>query len=193
MSAHEIHEICCSSTSPTRGSLTLHSPHRALDVVSHPINISESADLGSAIVTTKYKGAGPFVEQQQPAASTTKSEIQPLMTEHHTKISNTPTTRPSLAQSMIPTFTKVNAIDGSSSISLTSKIQILLIYLFFNLGLTLYNKAVMIMVGRTSNLSGPVWISDINTVPIPVSIDCSACRFRHGRHSDPTISSCLHS
>ena len=41
---------------------------------------------------------------------------------------------------------QVSTIDGSASVTVASKVQVLLIYFAFNLGLTLYNKAVMIKV-----------------------------------------------
>ncbi|KAL8753112.1 MAG: hypothetical protein Q9199_005283 [Rusavskia elegans] len=39
---------------------------------------------------------------------------------------------------------QVSTIDGSASVTVASKIHVLLVYFAFNLGLTLYNKAVMI-------------------------------------------------
>lgn len=116
-----------------------------MDILSHPVGISRSADSRSAVDTSKRESIDLHVEYQQPQTPTIKSEMQPLMTENHTKISNPPMTNPSPAQPRMPVFTKVNAIDGSRGISLTSKVQILLIYFLFNLGLTLYNKAIMIM------------------------------------------------
>ena len=43
---------------------------------------------------------------------------------------------------------QVSTIDGSASVTVASKVQVLLVYFAFNLGLTLYNKAVMIKVSR---------------------------------------------
>ncbi|KAL8950739.1 MAG: hypothetical protein Q9222_003236 [Ikaeria aurantiellina] len=48
---------------------------------------------------------------------------------------------------------QVSAIDGTASIPAAAKIQILLVYFAFNLGLTLYNKAVMIKVNLEATLS----------------------------------------
>ena len=47
------------------------------------------------------------------------------------------------------TMATVGAIDGSANVDMMTKIKLLGIYFFFNLGLTLYNKAVMIQVGLT--------------------------------------------
>lgn len=41
----------------------------------------------------------------------------------------------------------VGQLDGSEGVSTATKMKFLAIYFFFNLGLTLYNKAVMIQVG----------------------------------------------
>ena len=41
---------------------------------------------------------------------------------------------------------KVSSLDGSASVAASSKLRILLLYFILNLGLTLYNKAVMIKV-----------------------------------------------
>lgn len=59
-------------------------------------------------------------------------------------VSSVPT--PPATQAKMGGLVNVSATDGSSSVSTTSKLQILLVYFMFNLGLTLYNKAVMIMV-----------------------------------------------
>ncbi len=44
-------------------------------------------------------------------------------------------------------MTSAGVVDGSVYVSTVTKIKYLAIYFFFNLGLTLYNKAVMIQVG----------------------------------------------
>ena len=44
----------------------------------------------------------------------------------------------------------VGEMDGSVDVATATKIKFLAVYFFFNLGLTLYNKAVMIQVGLTS-------------------------------------------
>jgi hypothetical protein len=41
---------------------------------------------------------------------------------------------------------RVGFVDGSSNVSFTTKLKFLMIYFIFNLGLTLYNKAIMIQV-----------------------------------------------
>lgn len=59
---------------------------------------------------------------------------------------------PSDITNSIATMTSAGVIDGSVYISTTTKMKYLAIYFFFNLGLTLYNKAVMIKVGLSANL-----------------------------------------
>ena len=49
----------------------------------------------------------------------------------------------------------VGAIDGSANVDTMIKIKFLAVYFFFNLGLTLYNKAVMIQVSRASICDSP--------------------------------------
>ena len=48
------------------------------------------------------------------------------------------------------TMAPVGAIDGSVNVDTMTKIKFLAVYFFFNLGLTLYNKAVMIQVSFTT-------------------------------------------
>ena len=40
-------------------------------------------------------------------------------------------------------LSRVSALDGSAEVSVTTKVKLLIIYFLLNLGLTLYNKAVM--------------------------------------------------
>lgn len=63
-------------------------------------------------------------------------------------------------QAKMDGLAKVSAIDGSGSISATSKVQVLLLYFVFNIGLTLYNKAVMIMVSTVLNASNTTLVAD---------------------------------
>lgn len=42
----------------------------------------------------------------------------------------------------------VSVLDGSAAISAATKVQFLMIYFVFNLGLTLFNKVIMIAVRR---------------------------------------------
>jgi hypothetical protein len=44
---------------------------------------------------------------------------------------------------------RVGFVDGSSTVSFATKLKFLMIYFIFNLGLTLYNKAIMIQVRLT--------------------------------------------
>lgn len=55
---------------------------------------------------------------------------------------------------------QVSTIDGSASVTVASKIQVLLVYLSFNLGLTLYNKAVMIKVSMKRILANGHHVAD---------------------------------
>lgn len=41
---------------------------------------------------------------------------------------------------------RVSLADGSASVSVATKLKFLIVYFIFNLGLTLYNKAIMIKV-----------------------------------------------
>lgn len=47
----------------------------------------------------------------------------------------------------------VSATDGSAAISTSTKVKYLIVYFAFNLGLTLYNKAIMIAVCGYANMS----------------------------------------
>ncbi len=57
------------------------------------------------------------------------------------------------------TMTSAGVIDGSVYVSTAMKMKYLAVYFFFNLGLTLYNKAVMIKVGLSTNLIVPLFPS----------------------------------
>lgn len=43
-------------------------------------------------------------------------------------------------------MTRVSLVDGSADVSVATKLNFLAVYLIFNLGLILYNKAIMIQV-----------------------------------------------
>ena len=58
--------------------------------------------------------------------------------------------KPSHGKSEETKMTRVSHIDGSADVSLATKLNFLMVYLVFNLGLTLYNKAVMIQVCANS-------------------------------------------
>lgn len=57
------------------------------------------------------------------------------------------------------TMTSAGVIDGSVYVSTAMKMQYLAVYFFFNLGLTLYNKAVMIKVSLSTSLIVPLFPS----------------------------------
>ncbi|KAI4128835.1 MAG: hypothetical protein LQ338_002535 [Usnochroma carphineum] len=82
---------------------------------------------------------------QSLIAATTNSDKNSLTNGIDAKKAATESSFSSPVPTRLDGLVKVNAIDGSGSVSFRSKIQILLIYFLFNLGLTLYNKAVMIM------------------------------------------------
>ena len=49
---------------------------------------------------------------------------------------------------------RVSLVDGSAHISVATKLNFLVVYFIFNLGLTLYNKAVMIQVRKNRLFQG---------------------------------------
>ena len=102
-----------------------------------------------------------------PPSQAQSVEHSPTATPHHTR-AGTPThdkllqrsgtetnetmialnalMRPSCGKPEETKMTRVSLIDGSADVSVATKINFLMVYLIFNLGLTLYNKAVMIQV-----------------------------------------------
>ncbi|KAL8936770.1 MAG: hypothetical protein Q9216_004755 [Gyalolechia sp. 2 TL-2023] len=113
-------------------------------------DITESAEPRSTAYTNEHQKTGSeraasLLAHHHPAAVAVSSENQPSAIKDDAKLSTALTTTSNPSQPIIDRLAKVNAIDGSSGISLTSKVQILLIYFIFNLSLTLYNKAAMIM------------------------------------------------
>ncbi|KAL8959228.1 MAG: hypothetical protein Q9193_003873 [Seirophora villosa] len=131
------------SASPSRGSNKPHTSRQVEDFVTKLGSMASLRDAISATDTDARVGAGTTRTQDvqaQISAIPISDKQMPITgdgsTESITK-----------ALSPIPTKTRprVSAIDGSSDISATSKFQVLLIYFMFNLGLTLYNKAAMIM------------------------------------------------
>ncbi|KAI4171407.1 MAG: hypothetical protein LQ343_004263 [Gyalolechia ehrenbergii] len=159
MSAHDFNEWDCSptqtpaqtrSTSPSRGSNIPHSHRQAAEFVSRLTSIAESAEPKNTAYTRELEKTGSehdvsLSTHHHSTVATIRSEHQPLIIEDRAKPLTAQTTTSSPAQANMVRLAKVNAIDGSSGISITSKVQILLTYFIFNLGLTLYNKAVMIM------------------------------------------------
>ncbi|KAL8933051.1 MAG: hypothetical protein Q9211_005989, partial [Gyalolechia sp. 1 TL-2023] len=159
MPTHDIHELGCSptqtpaenhSTSPSRGAKVPHSYRQAAEFVSPLTSIKESAEPKSPAYASELDKTGSehdvsILAHHHSTATSVRSENQPLINEDSAKLSIARRTTSSLAQPNRDRLARVNAIDGSSRISVTSKVQILLIYFIFNLGLTLYNKAVMIM------------------------------------------------
>lgn len=102
-----------------------------------------------------------------PPFQTQSVEHSPTATPHHTRAgtpiheklldrsgNETKETMAALNALMKPSYgtpeetklTRVSLVDGSADVSVATKLNFLLVYLIFNLGLTLHNKAVMIQV-----------------------------------------------
>lgn len=102
-----------------------------------------------------------------PPSQTQSVEHSPTATPHHTRAgtpirgklldnSGTEATetmaalnaliKPSRGMPEEAEVTRVSIVDGSANVSIATKLNFLMIYFIFNLGLTLYNKAVMIKV-----------------------------------------------
>ncbi|KAI4255307.1 MAG: hypothetical protein LQ352_002639 [Teloschistes flavicans] len=138
------------STSPIRSHHMPHSHKEAADFFTKLNTIVEAentSDASKAPASIGFTKATPY-----PAPLIAYGAISPVRNldtqtsplggqRKNPIVQSTPTT---LVNSEMEGYTKVNALDGSGSTSTASKIQILLIYFAFNLGLTLYNKAVMI-------------------------------------------------
>ena len=62
--------------------------------------------------------------------------------------------KPSYGTSEETKLTRVSMVDGSADVSIATKLNFLMVYLIFNLGLTLYNKAVMIQVCAKPQFQG---------------------------------------
>ncbi|KAI4288555.1 MAG: hypothetical protein L6R35_002176 [Caloplaca aegaea] len=136
------------SASPSRGSNMPHTSDEAAEFITKLSGMASFRDVTDATdpdaraeaKTTKAKGiearTGVIREFEEQMAITEDGPDQ------------------STSKTLSPTPTRahsqklVSAIDGSRDIPATSKIQILLIYFMFNLGLTLYNKAAMIMQSK---------------------------------------------
>ncbi|KAL8732635.1 MAG: hypothetical protein Q9166_002610 [cf. Caloplaca sp. 2 TL-2023] len=150
------------STSPVRGGFKLHSSRQAAEFVSklhditevreidnatgpypHDENKDSISSLGKDKVTFKI---GTF-EHSIPAAKEKPTHTFDrldgrIRTGDERSITNDATLVPEHFE--VEGMAQVSSIDGSASVSAAAKIQVLLIYFAFNLGLTLYNKAVMI-------------------------------------------------
>ncbi len=172
----DVHELDCSptktpaqtrSTSPIKG-LNLPEGHReAAEFVTKLTSMATQASNTIDNVGRVKTGNEMVSSAQLPNATTTNNQhtisnnLDKHTVTHNSDIQNPiarsstdKTTTEIVSSVLTPTATqakmgglvKVSATDGSSSVSTTSKLQILLVYFLFNLGLTLYNKAVMIMV-----------------------------------------------
>ncbi|KAL8809736.1 MAG: hypothetical protein Q9223_002612 [Gallowayella weberi] len=135
------------STSPIRARLMPHSNHEAADFVSklHVItDVHKTNDDASFtnINTAKVEKLFPTDERAMFNIGTPEKTTPAIESGFAKSIAKDTASVPE--QFKGEGMAQVSAIDGSASVSATSKIQVLLVYFVFNLGLTLYNKAVMI-------------------------------------------------
>ncbi len=141
-----------------RGTIKPHSSREAADFVSKLHDITEVREADGA----SFLGVNPSNRTIENVPISAKSETTVDIStpekytsagpnDHIALLSKdyTSVTEPSEVEGMA----QVNTIDGSASVSAASKIQVLLIYFAFNLGLTLYNKAVMIRVSMNPTLA----------------------------------------
>ncbi|KAL9023698.1 MAG: hypothetical protein Q9180_008137, partial [Flavoplaca navasiana] len=132
------------SASPLRGTVMPHSSREAAEFVSKLNDITEVREADDA-----------FSFRVDPKIRT-KEELYFLASNETTTNHETPNNH-AYGGRRDPTdliaeddelqgMAQVSTIDGSASVTVASKVQVLLVYFAFNLGLTLYNKAVMIKV-----------------------------------------------
>ncbi|KAL8828987.1 MAG: hypothetical protein Q9170_006366 [Blastenia crenularia] len=159
MSIREIHALDCSptqtpaqtrSTSPVRGSNIPHLQEEATEFVSQLTSMVESTEPNgmakdSGLARASTENNKPLPMHHPPITAASNLEKRLLNNDIHATTSTDKATTVSPVVNKMAGLAKVNAIDGSSSIPVASKVQILLLYFLLNLGLTLYNKAVMIM------------------------------------------------
>ncbi|KAL8838611.1 MAG: hypothetical protein Q9176_005008 [Flavoplaca citrina] len=134
------------SASPLRGTVMPHSSREAAEFVSKLNDITEVREADDA-----------FSFRVDPKIRT-KEDLYFLASNETTTNNETPNThayggrRDSTdliaEDEELDGMAQVSSIDGSASVTVASKVQVLLIYFAFNLGLTLYNKAVMIKTVR---------------------------------------------
>ncbi|KAL9581300.1 MAG: hypothetical protein Q9212_003976 [Teloschistes hypoglaucus] len=138
------------SVSPVRGQHMPHSYNEAADFVTKLNTIVETEGTSDAskasIVQIKNASESAPVIAYAPIPALIKLDTDASSFESKEKKSVVVSPPFTPIKSAMEGYTKVNALDGSASTSAASKIQILLVYFAFNLGLTLYNKAVMIKV-----------------------------------------------
>ena len=146
------------SASPMRGTIKPHSSREAADFVSKLHDITEVREADGASLL----GVNPSNRtiENVPISAKSQTTVDIGTPEKYTSAGPndcidllskdyTSVTQPLEVEGMA----QVNTIDGSASVSAASKIQVLLIYFAFNLGLTLYNKAVMIRVSMNATLA----------------------------------------
>lgn len=158
------------SASPTKGSNMPHTHREAAEFITKLTSMATIEQANSTVDNPGHVKTGQEMDSSAhlPIASTNnpdkhtlsnnpdKSTVTQDFDKQHSTAESTASklTReihsfvpsPTTVQAKLGGLAKTSAIDGSSSVSTTSKLQILLVYFMFNLGLTLYNKAVMIMV-----------------------------------------------
>ncbi|CAL8575140.1 hypothetical protein XPA_001082 [Xanthoria parietina] len=127
------------SASPLRGTVVPHSSREAADFVSKLNDITEVREIDE----TSFVGVEPSnqIKKNFALLATTTTTSRPDKYNFAAR-----SDRFDLIEEdeEVEEMAQVSTIDGSASVTVASKVQVLLLYLAFNLGLTLYNKAVMI-------------------------------------------------
>ena len=159
-SVHEMHEKDCS---PAQSVVQMHPPPSArnssvpysyLEATASVTNLTtisgshkpDPIAVTRAGIETKAEKNKYLCKGSTPDPITEDSQRLPFITDDCASVETEKANTFHRVQSHADKFAKVNTIDGSSTIRFASKIQVLSVYFLFNLGLTLYNKAVMIMV-----------------------------------------------
>ncbi|KAL8766943.1 MAG: hypothetical protein Q9209_006424 [Squamulea sp. 1 TL-2023] len=134
---------------PLRGAIMPHSSREPADFVSKLHGITEVRKANDTSSTSAHSSSQHM--KKVPSLQENGTLFNNGTPEKYTSaVQNVPTDsiliyQPSvLEQPEVEEMAEVSIMDGSASISFASKIQVLVIYFAFNLGLTLYNKAVMI-------------------------------------------------
>ncbi|KAL8803393.1 MAG: hypothetical protein Q9182_003191 [Xanthomendoza sp. 2 TL-2023] len=151
------------STSPIRARLMPHSNPEAADIVSKLHVITDVHKTNDDASSTHINNAQ--VEKLLPTDGRAMSNFG-------TPEQTTPAIESGFTKSIVKDtasvpeqiegegMAQVSAMDGSAGVSAASKIQVLLVYFAFNLGLTLYNKAIMIRVSVDMTRSNMVRMAD---------------------------------
>ncbi len=143
------------SASPLRGTVVPHSSREAADFVSKLNDITEVREIDE----TSFVGVEPSnqIKKNFALLATTTTTSRPDKYNFAAR-----SDRFDLIEEdeEVEEMAQVSTIDGSASVTVASKVQVLLLYLAFNLGLTLYNKAVMIKVSMNHILANGHQVAD---------------------------------